>query len=319
MANVGVRSPYFFYQSAGPSPSVGSVKLEIYIDTGTGQVLRYTLLKDVGPTNIAAFEIAELIRDYIEITYAGSLLSANSLSVDVELYYTTYTGLGGTGTAVGPTLDTSFRAFEGYAFYTDDDATFFYPSTDPLLSNYVIWAPLNTTGYLYYTSSGTALRYDYASGFEGTFSLAAETIEVRRFPCSKYTPIQVVFLNRYGVIQQLWFFSKIVENVSVTRETYKSSKIGVDGTFTAERHQIKTFNANGKQRYTLNTGHISEDYNESMKELLLSEQVWAHIDGLVLSVNVVSSDVTYKTSLNNKLVDYSIEIEQANDLISTMR
>lgn len=308
--NVGVRSPYFFYTTAG-----GSVKLDIYIDGA----LKYTLLKDVGSSGYATFEIAELIRDYIDITYIGSLLSGSSLSVDVWLYYTAYTGPNGTGTAVGPTLDIEFRAFDGYAFYTDDDATFFYPSTAPLLSNYVIWAPLNTTGYLYYTSSGTALRYDYASGFEGTFSLAGETIEVRRFPCSKYTPIQVVFLNRYGVLQQLWFFSKMVENVTSTKETYKSSNINIDGTYLAERHQIKTFNANGKQRYTLNTGHISEDYNESMKELMLSEQVWAHIDGKVLSVNVVSSDVTYRTSLNDKLVDYSIQIEQANDLISTMR
>ena len=312
--NVGVRSPYFFYTTAG-----GSVKLEIYIDDGVGSVLRYTLLKDVDSSGYATFEIAELIRDYIDITYIGTLKSAASLSVSVDLYYTTYTGSNGTGTAVGPTLDISFSAFDGYAFYTDDDATFFYPTTAPLLSNYVIWAPQNTTGFFYYTSSGVASRLDYVAGFEGTFTTAGQTIEIRRFPCSKYTPIQVVFLNRYGVLQQLWFFSKMVENVTSTKETYKSSKIGVDGTYLAERHQIKTFNANGKQRYTLNTGHISEDYNESMKELLLSEQVWAHIDGQVLSVNVVSSDVTYRTSLNDKLVDYSIQIEQANDLISTMR
>lgn len=308
--NVGVRSPYFFYKSA-----VGSVKLDIYIDGN----LEYSLLKDVGSTGYATFEIAELIRDYIQITYIGSLLAASALSVDVWLYYTTYTGSNGTGTASGPTLDIEFSAFDGYAYYIDDAATFFYPTTAPLLSNYVIWAPQNTTGFFYYTSSGVVNRLDYTSTFEGTFTTAGQTMEIRRFPCSKYTPIKVVFLNRYGVLQQLWFFSKTVENVSASRENYKIGVSTIDGIYLAERHQIKTFNANGKQRYTLNTGHISEDYNESMKELLLSEQVWAHIDGKVLSVNVVSSDVTYRTSLNDKLVDYSIQIEQANDLISTMR
>lgn len=309
MANAGVRSPYFFYKSAG-----GSVQLDIYVDS----TLVYSLLKDVGSSGYATFEIAELIRDYIQITYIGSLVSGNSLSVGVDLYYTTFTGANGTGTASGPTLDISFRAFDGYAYYTDESATFFYPSTAPLLSNYVIWAPQNTTGFFYYTSAGTVSRYDYTTS-DSSVSAGGQTITINRFPCSKYDPVKIVFLNRYGVLQQLYFFSKMVENVSANRETYKVGVSTVDGTYLNERHQIKTFNANGKQRYTLNTGHISEDYNESMKELLLSEQVWAHIDGSVLSVNVVSSDVTYKTSLNDKLVDYSIQIEQANDLISTMR
>ena len=56
-----------------------------------------------------------------------------------------------------------------------------------------------------------------------------------------------------------------------------------------------------------------------MKELMLSEQVWAEIGGTVYPVNVTSSDVSFKTTLNDKLVAYSLEIEQANDLISTMR
>jgi hypothetical protein len=312
--NVGVRSPYFFYTTA-----VGSVKLEIYIGDSVSTTLRYTLLKDVDSTGYATFEIAELIRDYIEVTYIGSLLDPSALSVVVELYYTTYTGANGTGTASGPTLDISFDAFDGYAFYTDDAATFFYPTTAPLLSNYIIWAPQNTTGYFYITSSGVASRLDYTATFEGDFTVAGQSMTINRFPCSKYTPIQVVFLNRYGVLQQLWFFSKITESISTSKETYKSSKIGVDGTYLAERHQIRTFNANGKTRYTLNTGFISEDYNEAIKELMLSEQVWAHIDGKVLSVNVASSSMAFKTSLNDKLVDYTIEIEQANDVISTMR
>jgi hypothetical protein len=72
-------------------------------------------------------------------------------------------------------------------------------------------------------------------------------------------------------------------------------------------------------KYTLNTGFVAEDYNEFMRELLLSEQVWMVYDGSTRPVLLTSSDVQFKTSLNDKMVQYTIEVEQANDLISSMR
>jgi hypothetical protein len=310
MASVGVRSPYFFYKAAG-----GSVKLDIYIDG----VLEYSILKNVNTAGYANFEIAELIRDYVDIYYTGVLLAPGALSVNVWLYYTTYTGANGTGTASGLTLETEFEAFDGYAYYTDEEEQFIYPSTGVYLSNNVIWSPQDTTGFFYYALSGTNYRLDYVAAFEGTFTVAGETMELKRFPCNKYTPVEIVFVNRYGMLQQLWFFTKSIEGLSVQRDEYKSNALFVTGAYQYERHQVKNFDVNGKTRWSLNTGYISEDYNESMKELMLSEQVWAEIGGTVYPVNVTSSDVSFKTTLNDKLVAYSLEIEQANDLISTMR
>ena len=52
---------------------------------------------------------------------------------------------------------------------------------------------------------------------------------------------------------------------------------------------------------------------------MVSEQVWLVIDGVTRPVYPTSSSVDFKTSINDKLVNYTIEFEQANDLISTMR
>lgn len=309
MASVGVRSPYFFYQSAG-----GSVKLEIYIDG----VLEYSVLKNVNPSGYANFEVAELIRDYVDIYYTGTLLAASALSVEVWLYYTTYTGVDGTGTSAGPTLYSEFEAFDGYAYYTDEEEQFIYPSTGVYLSNNVIWAPEDTTGFFYYVISGTNGRYDYST-VETSVVVAGETITIKRFPCNKFTPVKIVFVNRYGMLQQLWFFTKSVEGLSVQRDSYKSNALFVTGAYQYERHQIKNFDVNGTTSWTLSTGYITEDYNESMKELMLSEQVWAHIGATIYPVNVTNTSTSFKTSLNDKLVDYQLEIQQANDLISTMR
>lgn len=311
MAHVGVRSPYFWYKA---SASGTSVLLDVRIDG----VSRYTILKNATTDGYVTYEISELIRDYIDITYIGVNLSAGALSVEVDLYYTTYTGQNGTGTATGPTLDTSFDAYDGYAYYTDEDPIFTYPTTAPLLSNYTIWAPENTTGFFYYTSAGVASRYDYLAG-DTSVSAGGQTITIKRFPCNRYNEVKLVFINRYGVLQQLYFFAKTVESVSTRKQNYKSNQVTVTGSYTYENHQIKTFNVNGSIRYTLNTDYITEDYNEFIQELMLSEQVWAHIEGTIYPVKVNSTSTTFKTSLNDRLVSYSVEIEQANDLISTMR
>lgn len=311
MANVGVRSPYFWYKA---SASGTSVELDIRIDG----VSRYTILKNATSDGYVTYEISDLIRDYISFTYTGVNLSASALSVEVDLYYTTYTGQNGTGTASSATLDTSFDAYDGYAYYTDEDSVFTYPTTAPLLSNYTIWSPENTAGFFYYTSLGVASRYDYLTT-DTSVTVAGQDITIKRFPCNKYDDVKLVFVNRYGVLQQLYFFAKTIESLTINKNTFKSSAVTVTGSYTYENHQIKTFDANGITRYTLNTGYISEDYNEFIKELMLSEQVWAEIDGTIYPVNVTNSNVTYKTSLNDKLVAYTVEIEQANDLISTMR
>ena len=66
MANVGVRSPYFWYKA---SASGTSVQLDIRID-GTS---KYTILKNATSDGYVTFEISELIRDYISFTYTGTL------------------------------------------------------------------------------------------------------------------------------------------------------------------------------------------------------------------------------------------------------
>ena len=65
--SVGVRSPYFISRDAGATAN--SYKFTITID-GT---LAYEIIKNVPDTNVAGIDVSELIRDYINISYTGSL------------------------------------------------------------------------------------------------------------------------------------------------------------------------------------------------------------------------------------------------------
>jgi hypothetical protein len=69
----------------------------------------------------------------------------------------------------------------------------------------------------------------------------------------------------------------------------------------------------------MNTGFIDEQYNEVIKQLMLSEQVWIDNGTNVLPVSLNSNSLSFKTSVNDKLIDYTLEFEYAFDKINTIR
>jgi len=59
--------------------------------------------------------------------------------------------------------------------------------------------------------------------------------------------------------------------------------------------------------------------NEPIKQLLLSESVWATINGVVLPIIVTTENLQYKTRINDKLIQYTIECEFAFQAINNIR
>jgi len=51
----------------------------------------------------------------------------------------------------------------------------------------------------------------------------------------------------------------------------------------------------------------------------LSEDCWIEIDSKTLPMNVSSSSLSYKTHLNDKLINYTIEVDFAFDTINNIR
>ena len=149
-----------------------------------------------------------------------------------------------------------------------------------------------------------------------------DVLEIITEPCSKYEPYKVVFVNKFGALQDLFFSLKSTERINTKGERYKANIFGAQGgAYDINKHQYQQYQQEGKESLILNTGYLSEDYNEVIKQLMLSEQVWAvRTDSAdVLPVIPTTSSVTYKTSVNDKLVQYTIEFEQAFDKINSIR
>jgi hypothetical protein len=69
---------------------------------------------------------------------------------------------------------------------------------------------------------------------------------------------------------------------------------------------------------TINSGFVPESFSENFKQLMLSERVWLDTGAVDLPITIKSSDLELKTSVNEKLINYTINIEFAFDTINNI-
>ncbi len=153
----------------------------------------------------------------------------------------------------------------------------------------------------------------YVNGVDGV-----DLIKVQNIEECKYQPYKITFINKFGTLQNIWFFKRSNETLSTKKEDFKRNII-VNGTYNISNHQNKVLTKNGSEKLTLNTGFYPEEYNEVFKQMQLSEDCWIDINNKTLPINITSSELAYKTQLNDKLINYTINIEYAFDVINNIR
>lgn len=326
-----VRSPRY-YEMTGSGSKTLNLKVWVGDIVSTPASNTYTLTKDaVGGQ--AVFEIAELVRDYIDQSFTGSYSSASAW--------------------VKINSDTAIPAFDGYGYY--DEGANPSLSTRALISNTTIWIPQsgttripvytsassNAVSSVKYYSGGSLVESDSItpsgqSAAQIAYPSSTATIDevrvyynsdasydsfsVRYMDCSKFDTYKITFVNKFGALQDLYFTGKSTETISVQKDGYKSNVLDIaTQSYTVTDHQFRDFDVKGRQNMILNTGNVSEDYNEPIKQLLLSEKVWMTVGGDVIPVNVATNTLTMRTSLNDKMVNYTVEVNFAHDTIQNVR
>ena len=139
----------------------------------------------------------------------------------------------------------------------------------------------------------------------------------------KYTPLSIIFYNKYGALQNMWFFKKSMTDINIKSETFKNNMVdfnnnGGEPTYALTKHQEKKFNSNGKESITINSGFYDESFNEVVRQMLLSEQVWIYDSSSTLPINLKSNTLQFKKSVNDKLISYTISFDYAFDKINNI-
>ena len=157
----------------------------------------------------------------------------------------------------------------------------------------------------------------------GNTDRTLDIINVKTIDECRYEPKKITFINKFGVLQDMYFFKKMVEKMTTKRESYKANTLTYTNTYDTSVHTKRDFNITANESFTLSSGFLSESYNEVFKQLMLSEKIWitnlTDTEEQILPINIKSSDITYKTSLNDKLVEYTIEFENSYNVLNDIR
>ena len=172
----------------------------------------------------------------------------------------------------------------------------------------------------------------YDDSFESTITIVP--IEECKYPVHKIT-----FVNRWGAMQDLFFFKKSTESLETRSENFNRSifearnvvlsppEEGTNcdesityNTYSTTAHAKKTFNSNATESISLNTGFVNELMNPYFEELMVSEYIWlTDSTNRIYPVNLKESSFTYKTGLNDRLINYTMNFEKSFSLVNNIR
>jgi len=330
MAAIKLRSPQYKYITT--HASANSVKMTITID-GT---LRYTIIKECTGNENVGFDISELCRDYIDITYSAT---PSNPTINITTVLTSHASTDGSGASLNQaqSIDVGTDGYGTFMEGSNPIVTNFSPrwiiDEDPNFTGandrFYVYYPTGYQGYVPLIKSSDAVEYYKfgAQSTEATGTNAGYKLNIVRIDCTKYgSGHKVRFVNGYGAIQELWFFLKNTNTINKSSETYRRNIVSYTGAYSNSKHMVTPFNTTAKETMTLSSGYYPEWYNSTFKQLLLSEQIWISDDSqtnpnndVVTPVTIKTSSFKSKTSVNDKLIEYTMEFELAADYINNVR
>jgi hypothetical protein len=105
------------------------------------------------------------------------------------------------------------------------------------------------------------------------------------------------------------------QSFSTERKTYQpqlgqweSSTFGYNNYDTATQAYI----VDSKQMLSVNTNWLSEDYNEIIKQLLVSDEIYWITDeasGALKPLTIVTQNILFKTGVVDKLIQYQFDFQ----------
>ena len=159
---------------------------------------------------------------------------------------------------------------------------------------------------------------DSSTSFDVVFDYGGYTFPTMSFIVKdecKFTVMNCIFKNKFGVWQTIPFNKLSKKSQDFTNESY-NGLISNYGSYALNKHVKQTYNVNGKEKVTVNTDFMSEEYNLLFTELMLSEFIYLEEDGQILPVNLMKNSFEKKTKLNNKLIQYSMDFEYSFNLLN---
>jgi len=154
------------------------------------------------------------------------------------------------------------------------------------------------------------------------------TININCPEQKNYEPIRLVWLNQFGVWDYYTFNKKSVRSISTKGSTYNQ----LAGTWNESKYRLdsykggkKSFRVNATEKIKMNTDFVNENVNVMFEELINSPEIYildgfqkdinfSALNNYVTPVRLTSTSFTRKTQANDKLIQYTFEVEKSKTL-----
>ena len=129
----------------------------------------------------------------------------------------------------------------------------------------------------------------------------------------KYPNVRIKWKNRYGEFDYLNFNMVNRKSMDSTKRTYQPQLGSWQGrTLSYNEYDSQTLNyiVDSKQNIIVNSNWLSEDYNDILKQLLVSNEIyWDLGNDEVKPLTIITSNIQFKTGVVDKLIQYSFEFQ----------
>jgi hypothetical protein len=178
------------------------------------------------------------------------------------------------------------------------------------------WAPAGPaqqqfSSYLPLTNSG----YDLTSYTIYPVGQTTKGINYAINCVYKYTPVRVLWKNRYGQFDWINFWYKNTQDFTTVQRTYQpqlgswnASQLNYNAYQTATQRYI----VDATQTIVVNTTFLPQSYNEILKQLLVTDECYWMYDqpnSLVKPLTIKTSNLIFKTGVNDKLIQYTFAFD----------
>jgi len=156
----------------------------------------------------------------------------------------------------------------------------------------------------------------------------AYTININCPNLKGFESIRLCWLNQWGAWDYYTFTQKSIRSISTKGSTYEQ----LAGTWNEAAYRVdsykggkKAFRVNATEKITMNSDFVSESENDMFEELINSPEVYIldgyQTDGALSALNqyvkpvrLTTSSFVKKTVANDKLIQYTFEVEKSKTL-----
>ena len=249
------------------------------------------------------------------------------VGVPTDLYRITITYYNSSGTQIGFEYIDNLDAEGGFTTYgtTTNKQVMYFGCFPANLQN---WSS-TFGGLLTPINQMEGGRYTIrANNSSGNALLDIVTININCPTLKGYEPIRLAWLNQWGAWDYYTFTMKSAKTTSTKGSTYQQ----IEGTWNESTYQVngfkggkKAFRVNATEKISMNTDFVSESESEWFEDLINSPEVYI-LDGYqsqaanpalnqyATPVRLTTSSYTKKTVANDKLMQYTFEVEKSKTL-----